>query len=229
LVLRCVKKNRFLVNFYGFTEAIAQIGPPRGDGFGAAPSIIPYKSTKNQKILHKGNEKVVNLVYYIENQIKKYFFMATEATNPIKKYLPRLIFLSVLLVGGYFGYQKYKYSQTVEVTDNAQIEGKTAPVLARAAGYVQTMNVEDYQNVKANDLLVEIDPAEYRLAAGRSRYTTSLRRLRNCQSEHQKYPRKYESSAGQCQCADCPQNQIDDRPTTRQKPLRWRFYHQKSI
>jgi hypothetical protein len=51
-----VKIIRFLVNFYGFTEAIAQraaanrrtAGPPRGDGFGATPSIIPYKSTKNQ-------------------------------------------------------------------------------------------------------------------------------------------------------------------------------------
>jgi hypothetical protein len=32
----------FLVNFYEFTEAIAQ-----SDGFGATPSIIPYKSTKN--------------------------------------------------------------------------------------------------------------------------------------------------------------------------------------
>jgi membrane fusion protein, multidrug efflux system len=94
--------------------------------------------------------------------------MANETTNPIKKYLPRLIFLTVLLVGGYFGYQKYKYSQTVEVTDNAQIEGKTAPVLARTAGFVQTLNIEDYQNVKANDLLIEIDAAEYRLAVSQA-------------------------------------------------------------
>jgi hypothetical protein len=41
-----IKYYWFLVNFYGFTEAIAQ-----SDGFGAAPSIIPYKSTKNHIIL----------------------------------------------------------------------------------------------------------------------------------------------------------------------------------
>jgi membrane fusion protein, multidrug efflux system len=94
--------------------------------------------------------------------------MANESTNPIKKYLPRLILLTVLAVGGYFGYQKYKYSQTVETTDNAQIEGKTAPVLARTAGFVQILNVEDYQNVKASDLLIEIDPAEYRIAVSQA-------------------------------------------------------------
>ncbi len=94
--------------------------------------------------------------------------MATDATNPIKKYLPRVVFLTLLGVGAYFGYQKYKYSQTVETTDNAQIEGKTAPVLARTAGFVQALNVEDYQNVKANDLLIEIDAAEYRLAVSQA-------------------------------------------------------------
>jgi hypothetical protein len=42
------KKIRFLVNFYGFTEAIAQ-----SDGFGATPSIIPYKINEEPKIIDK--------------------------------------------------------------------------------------------------------------------------------------------------------------------------------
>ena len=82
----------------------------------------------------------------------------------MQTYLPRIIIALVVLVGGYFGYQAYQHSQQYESTDNAQIEGNSAPVLARVAGYVQAVNVDDYATVKRGQPLVTIDPQEYDVA-----------------------------------------------------------------
>lgn len=89
---------------------------------------------------------------------------ATEEKSTVRTYLPRIIIGLVLLVGGYFGYRAYVHSQQYESTDNAQIEGNSAPVLARVAGYVQSVNVNDYATVKRGQPLVTIDPQEYDVA-----------------------------------------------------------------
>jgi membrane fusion protein, multidrug efflux system len=86
-----------------------------------------------------------------------------ENQNPIKKYLPQFILLCVLGTAAYFGYNKYKYAQTHVDTDNAQIETYFVPVLPRMAGYVKTVNVKDYDVVKKNEVLAEIDTDEARL------------------------------------------------------------------
>jgi membrane fusion protein (multidrug efflux system) len=67
---------------------------------------------------------------------------------------------AVLLIGGYFGYEKVHFAMTHESTDNAQIETQITPVLPRVAGYVKSIAVKDYDSVKAGDLLVELDDAE---------------------------------------------------------------------
>jgi len=67
--------------------------------------------------------------------------MSSEQANPIKKnYLPRVIGLVILVTVAFYGFQSYRYNQRYETTDNAQIEGNTAPVLARVAGYVQQVS-----------------------------------------------------------------------------------------
>ncbi len=88
----------------------------------------------------------------------------TEEKSGIKAYLPRIIIALVVLVGGYFGYKAFVHSQQYESTDNAQIEGNSAPVLARVAGYVKSVNVDDYALVKQGQSLVTIDPEEYDVA-----------------------------------------------------------------
>lgn len=90
--------------------------------------------------------------------------MIAEEKGGLRTYLPRIIIALVLLVGGYFGYQAYVHGQHYESTDNAQIEGNSAPVLARVAGYVQSVSVDDYANVQKGQLLVTIDPQEYDVA-----------------------------------------------------------------
>jgi membrane fusion protein, multidrug efflux system len=86
-----------------------------------------------------------------------------EKQNPIKKFLPRIILLCVLGTAAYFGYKKYQYATTHEDTDNAQVETYFVPVLPRMAGYVKTVNVKDYDVVKKDEVLAEIDTDEAQL------------------------------------------------------------------
>ncbi|MEZ4960270.1 MAG: HlyD family secretion protein [Saprospiraceae bacterium] len=86
--------------------------------------------------------------------------------QPKKKKSPvRFIVIGlVLLVGGYFGWKFYYHSAHFENTDNAQVETNISPVLARVAGYLQTVMVSDYAYVKAGDTIAIIDDKEYQLA-----------------------------------------------------------------
>jgi membrane fusion protein, multidrug efflux system len=86
-----------------------------------------------------------------------------EKENPIKKYLPKVILVAVLGFGAYFGYTKYKYATTHEDTDNAQVETYFVPVLPRMAGYVKSVNVKDYDLVKKDEVIAEIDTDEAQL------------------------------------------------------------------
>ena len=81
----------------------------------------------------------------------------------MKKHLPKIILFVVVCVAAYFGYQKYQYNQTHEDTDNAQVETYFVPVLPRMAGYVKTVAVKDYDQVRQNEVLAEIDTEEGKL------------------------------------------------------------------
>ncbi|MDB5281824.1 MAG: HlyD family secretion protein [Bacteroidota bacterium] len=94
--------------------------------------------------------------------------MAEEATTEVKKTTPRTIIIRViigivLITAGYFGFKKIMYELHHETTDNAQIEAKLVPILPRVAGYIKTLNVEDYAIVKKDSLLAEIDDTELQL------------------------------------------------------------------
>jgi membrane fusion protein, multidrug efflux system len=64
----------------------------------------------------------------------------------------------VLLVAGFF---LWRYFSSYESTDDAQIDGHLNPVSARVSGHVLQLLVRDNQFVKAGELLVQIDPADY--------------------------------------------------------------------
>lgn len=56
-----------------------------------------------------------------------------------------------------------------ENTDDAQIDGHLNQLSARIAGHVLSVNFEDNQFVRAGTVLVEIDPADYRVAYQRAK------------------------------------------------------------
>jgi membrane fusion protein (multidrug efflux system) len=49
-----------------------------------------------------------------------------------------------------------------QVTDDAYVRGDVTPLSAQVDGYVRHVAVDDFQRVKAGDLLVEIDDSDYR-------------------------------------------------------------------
>jgi membrane fusion protein (multidrug efflux system) len=49
-----------------------------------------------------------------------------------------------------------------QVTDDAYVRGDVTPLSAQVDGYVRHVAVDDFQHVKAGDLLVEIDDSDYR-------------------------------------------------------------------
>lgn len=87
----------------------------------------------------------------------------TDTPKP-KKNLPKIILGTIVLVGAFYGYTKYRHATTHEETDNAQIETYFVPILPRVAGFVKTVNVHDYEQVKQGAVLVEIDSEEAKLA-----------------------------------------------------------------
>ncbi|SFH77421.1 HlyD family secretion protein [Halpernia frigidisoli] len=81
-----------------------------------------------------------------------------------KKSLLFPILLAVLiLVGGFFGYRYYKFSQSHEDTDDAQIAANLSPVISKISGYVNEIKVKDNQFVKKGDTLIVLDNTDQKL------------------------------------------------------------------
>ena len=99
---------------------------------------------------------------------------AKQQSPPLRPYnkpksRKKLIFLAaglVVLVGGFF---LWRYLNTYESTDDAQVDAHLYPVSARVSGYVVKVNVEDNQYVQKGAVLVEIDPADYEVALAQAK------------------------------------------------------------
>ena len=79
-----------------------------------------------------------------------------------------LLAVLILLVGAgsLFAWLHY---QGRESTDDAQVDGHINPIAAKLGGTVTEVHVEDNQAVKAGDLLVQLDPRDFKVAADRAR------------------------------------------------------------
>lgn len=69
----------------------------------------------------------------------------------------------LVALGLIWAFKQWSYGRAHESTDNAAVDGHLIPVLAKASGYVQTVTVSDNDRVKADSLLVQIDPADYKM------------------------------------------------------------------
>lgn len=73
--------------------------------------------------------------------------------------------LIAALVGGYFVRNAFLY----EDTDDAQVDGHIMPLSARIRGQVQEVRVIECQLVHAGDILVVIDPKDYKIAVDQAK------------------------------------------------------------
>ena len=76
----------------------------------------------------------------------------------------RIVFLGLLvvvaIVGIAFGVRTLRFYGTHAETDDAQIEGHVHPVLARVAGFITTVTVEENAKVDSGQVLATIDPRD---------------------------------------------------------------------
>ncbi|HMC57027.1 MAG TPA: biotin/lipoyl-binding protein, partial [Gemmatimonadaceae bacterium] len=61
-----------------------------------------------------------------------------------------------------WGVRAWTFARSHESTDNAQVDGRIVPILAKVGGYVQRVNVGENDRVAPGQPLVQIDEAEYR-------------------------------------------------------------------
>jgi len=79
----------------------------------------------------------------------------------VARFLIPIVAVVILGVGGYY---LWKYVNTYETTDDAQIDGHINAVSGRIAGNVIEVGAEDEQYVKSGDVLVRLDPRDYEVA-----------------------------------------------------------------
>jgi membrane fusion protein, multidrug efflux system len=65
---------------------------------------------------------------------------------------------ALLIVGLVFVVHYYRYAVSHESTDDAFIDGRIIAISPRVEGHVARVLATDNQQVKAGDLLVELDP-----------------------------------------------------------------------
>ncbi|HWH50821.1 MAG TPA: HlyD family secretion protein [Gemmatimonadaceae bacterium] len=73
------------------------------------------------------------------------------------------IVIALVALGALWGIKQWTYGRGHESTDDAAVDGHLVPVLAKVGGYVQAVTVSDDDHVRADSLLVQIDPSEYKV------------------------------------------------------------------
>ena len=86
---------------------------------------------------------------------------AARRTRKRRRSILILTVLAAALIGGIY---LWRYFNTYESTDDAQVDVHLYPVSARVSGYVLRVNVGDNQWVEKGTVLVEIDPRDYEVA-----------------------------------------------------------------
>jgi membrane fusion protein (multidrug efflux system) len=100
----------------------------------------------------------------------------TSGGSPWFRRITKRVLLVVLLVLALGAVSPFiwNYLQSYESTDDAQIDGHIDPLSSRINGTVIRVHAEDNDRVKAGELLVEIDPRDYEVAAAQAKARLEL-------------------------------------------------------
>jgi membrane fusion protein (multidrug efflux system) len=90
--------------------------------------------------------------------------------NALREHPIKFAFLLIVLVALAIGGPRYwHYLNSYESTDDAEIDGNIYAITSRIAGTIKAVYVEDNQQVKAGDLLAELDPRDFEVAVAQAR------------------------------------------------------------
>jgi membrane fusion protein, multidrug efflux system len=99
-------------------------------------------------------------------QITEHDLKWKQRTSNPRFRMSLIIGVVVLLVAGFF---LWRYFNSYESTDDAQIDGHLNPVSARVGGHVLKLLVNDNDYVQAGQVLVQIDPRDYEVLVARAK------------------------------------------------------------
>ena len=100
----------------------------------------------------------------------------TPGNNGHKKKKAFMIVGGIVLIGLVAAFLYSQYRKTHIFTDDAFVEGDIFTIAARVDGAVKAVHVSSNQAVKKGELLVELDPADYRSKAAAARANLELQR-----------------------------------------------------
>lgn len=107
----------------------------------------------------------------------------TESENAERPAAPRrswtvpiALSAATLLIAGAAVVYYSKFLAPFESTDNASIESRVTPIAPQVSGRVARLLVQDNQDVKKGDVLLEIDPRDYEARLAQARATLAAAR-----------------------------------------------------
>jgi membrane fusion protein (multidrug efflux system) len=113
----------------------------------------------------------------------------------------RWLLFVVLILVGVSAWKTWQYFEVRESTDDAKIDGYIVPVSARVPGTVVAVKVADYQYANAGTLLVQLDPADYKLALANAQADLSAAKA-NAEAARTGVPVESISSSSQVTAAE---------------------------
>jgi len=101
----------------------------------------------------------------------------------LKKYLPRLATLLLVLLAFILGWFAWEHYTRAPWTRDARVRADVVTLSADVAGRIVNLAVRDNQHVQKGQLLLEIDPASYRLAVERAKRAVEVSKATLGQSQ----------------------------------------------
>src|SRR5262252_1252766 len=81
-----------------------------------------------------------------------------------KRLAPAALGLLIAIGGTKYGYDGWRVGRFIETTDDAYAGGNVTPVSPHVAGFISEIRVADNQRVAADQLLIRLDPRDFRAA-----------------------------------------------------------------
>ena len=126
-----------------------------------------------------------------------------------------LIAVVILFVGGYFGFRYWQYASTHESVDDAYTTNHIHQISSRINGTVQRVLVDDNVQVKAGQVLVELDPRDYEVSLRQAQANLSSAEAAVTQGEAQLQVAK--ANVGQIQGSEASAQASADNANSDQK------------
>lgn len=86
----------------------------------------------------------------------------------LKRIATVAVFIVVLVPAGFFVWRWYDSSRDVQTTNDAYVQGEITQISSRVSGYAVEVLFDDGMPVKATDVVVRIDPRDFRMAVERA-------------------------------------------------------------